>query len=95
MDIKDAIKTRHSVRQYKSDPVPDNIKDALQKEIEECNKESGLKIQTIYCNPDCFTGFLAHYGKFKNVQNYLSFYKGACNRVSTVKVIEENLEDFS
>lgn len=72
MDIKEAIKSRHSVRQYKSDPVPDNIKDALQKEIEECNKESGLKIQTIYGDPDCFTGFLAHYGKFKNVQNYIA-----------------------
>ena len=72
MDIKEAIKTRHSVRQYLSKPIPDNIKTALQEEIEKCNRESGLKIQPIYGDSDCFTGFLAHYGKFKNVQNYIA-----------------------
>lgn len=72
MTIEEAIIARHSVRQYKTDSVPEEIRNAMQNEIDRCNKESGLKIQAIFDDPDCFTGFLAHYGKFKNAHNYIA-----------------------
>ncbi|MBR5046772.1 MAG: nitroreductase, partial [Eubacterium sp.] len=40
--------------------------------IEECNEESGLHIQLILDDPECFESFLAHYGKFTNVKNYIA-----------------------
>ena len=72
MDINEAIQLRHSVRQYKTDPIPEETKSALRDVVEQCNKESGLKIQVIYEDPNTFTGFLANYGKFKNAQNYIA-----------------------
>lgn len=44
----------------------------IQNLIDESNKESGLSIQVFYDEPKCFDTFLAHYGKFKNVQNYIA-----------------------
>ena len=72
MDIRDAIKARHSVRQYKDDPIPDEQKSELERIIRECNEESGLDIQLIIDDPKCFDTFLAHYGRFKNVNNYIA-----------------------
>ena len=72
MTIKEAIKERHSVRQYKADPVGEEIRKDLQELIEKCNEESGLRIQMIFDDPECFDSFLAHYGKFKNAVNYIA-----------------------
>jgi len=72
MNINEAIQLRHSVRQYKTEPIPEDIKGLLQNEIDLCNRESGLKIQAIYEDPNTFTGFLASYGKFKNAKNYIA-----------------------
>lgn len=71
MNIIDAIKQRHSVRQYLDKPIEDNILNELKNEIEECNKESGLHIQLVTNEPKAFDSFMAHYGKFSGVQNYI------------------------
>lgn len=72
MDIKEAIKERHSVRQFKDLPVKSEDKEKLAVLIKECNAESGLNIQLITDDPECFDTFLAHYGKFKNAKNYIA-----------------------
>lgn len=72
MDIKEAIKERHSVRQFKDLPVKSEDKEKLAALIKECNAESGLNIQLITDDPECFDTFLAHYGKFKNAKNYIA-----------------------
>ena len=72
MDIKEAIKERHSVRQYKDLPIPDEVKEKLAALIDACNEESGLSIQLITDDPGCFKTFLAHYGWFKNAQHYFA-----------------------
>ena len=72
MTIRDAIKERHSVRQYKDMPIADDIRDRLESLIDECNEESGLHMQLICNDPECFDTFLAHYGKFKNAVNYIA-----------------------
>ena len=72
MDIREAIKERHSVRQYIDRPIPSELKAELEALIKECNIESGLHIQIVYDDPECFESFLARYGKFTNVQNYVA-----------------------
>ena len=72
MTIKEAIKERHSVRQYKDIPIADDIKIELQKLIDTCNVESGLQMQLICNDPECFDTFLAHYGRFRNAVNYVA-----------------------
>ena len=72
MDVKEVIKRRHSVRQYKDIPIEEDIRTKLDELSRECNEESGLKIQVIYDDPECFDSFLAHYGKFKNAVNYIA-----------------------
>ena len=71
MNIIDAIKQRHSVRQYLDKPIEDDILNELKNEIEECNKESRLHIQIVTNEPKAFDSFMAHYGKFSGVQNYI------------------------
>ncbi len=72
MDIKEAIKERHSVRQFKDLPVKSEDKEKLEALIKDCNAESGLNIQLVMDDPECFDTFLAHYGKFKNAKNYIA-----------------------
>ena len=72
MDIKEAIKQRHSVRQYKVLPLEDAAKKKLSALVKECNEQSGLNIQLICDDTECFNTFLAHYGKFKNANNYFA-----------------------
>ena len=39
--------------------------------LRECNEESELHVQIRYDNPDGFDSKLAHYGSFRNVNNYI------------------------
>lgn len=68
----DIIKKRHSVRSYLDKPLEGEAIRKLQQAIEECNQESGLHIQLISNEPKAFDGFMAHYGKFKGVNNYIA-----------------------
>ena len=72
MDLKEAIKSRHSVRQFKDMPISEEHVSELNKLIEECNAESGLRMQLITGDPECFDSFLAHYGNFRNANNYIA-----------------------
>ena len=79
MNLSEAIEARHSVRQYKNKPLEQHVVLALQTEIDACNKESGLHIQLVKNEPKAFDGFMAHYGKFSGVTNYIALIgkKGA------------------
>ena len=72
MDILEIMKTRHSVRQYKEQPIETSKRESINACIEEANKESGLSMQVFYDEPKCFDSFMAHYGKFVNVKNYIA-----------------------
>lgn len=72
MNIMEAIRTRHSVRQYKDRPLEASVKERLAQEIDACNRESGLHIQLITDEPEAFSGFMAHYGKFSGVTDYIA-----------------------
>lgn len=72
MDILETIRQRHSVRSYLEKPLEDDVKSALQKEIDTINRESGLRIQLITNEPKAFNSLMAHYGKFSGVTNYIA-----------------------
>lgn len=72
MSITEAMKARHSVRQYKNQPIGAEEISALQSEIDDCNRESGLHIQLVTNEPKAFDSFMAHYGKFSGVTNYIA-----------------------
>ena len=69
MDLTEAIKNRHSVRQYEERAVEKEILNALQTEIEACNKEGNLHIQLVTNEPKAFDSFMAHYGKFRSEEH--------------------------
>ncbi len=72
MTIKEAIRKRHSVRQYLDKPIEDEKIALLQEEIDKLNKESGLNIQLVTNEPKAFSGTMAHYGKFSGVTSYIA-----------------------
>ena len=72
MDLIEAMKARHSVRQYMDKPLEKKAVEELQAEIDACNQESGLHIQLVRNEPKAFDGFMAHYGKFSGVTNYIA-----------------------
>ena len=72
MDIIEAMKERHSVRQYEKKPLGEKAVTALCEEIMLCNKEGGLHIQLVTNEPKAFDCFMAHYGKFEGVTSYIA-----------------------
>jgi len=72
MDLLEAIKARHSVRSYTDKKIEGETLDQLLKTIDECNSKSGLNIQLCLNEPDAFSSFMAKYGNFKNVKNYIA-----------------------
>lgn len=71
MEIMEAVERRHSVREYKDEKIQGEVLESLQKEIELCNKESGLNIQLVTDEPEVFNNRLAKKSGFKGVTNYL------------------------
>lgn len=72
MDILQLMKERHSVRQYQNQPIKQELRDQINACIGEINAQSGLDMQVFYDEPKCFDSFMAHYGKFQNVSNYIA-----------------------
>lgn len=72
MDILEAMNIRHSVRSYTDKKIDEDTKSELQKVIDECNVEGNMHIQLCTDEPKAFGGFMASYGKFKNVKNYIA-----------------------
>ena len=69
MTEMEAIRARHSVRQYLNNPLKPDELEALRVEVDTCNKESGLHIQLVTNEPRAFEGTMARYGKFSGVSN--------------------------
>lgn len=63
---------RHSVRNYSDQVISDEMIEKMQIMIKECNQKSGLSIQLIQNEPKAFDSFMAHYGKFQGVSNYIA-----------------------
>lgn len=72
MDVWTAMQERHSVRSYRDEPIAAELRAQLAEEIDACNRESGLHIQAVFDEPRAFDGFMAHYGKFSGVKNYIA-----------------------
>lgn len=68
----EAIKQRHSVRQFTDEPLAAGAVKELQAEIDACNEESGLHMQLITDEPEAFQAGKPSYGKFKGCRNYLA-----------------------
>lgn len=68
----EAIRARHSVRQYVAKPLKPDELAGLRAEVDTCNQESGLHIQLVTNEPKAFEGTMARYGKFSGVQNYFA-----------------------
>lgn len=72
MNLTEAMKLRHSVRQYENKPLNKEIIASLETEIAACNQEGSLHIQLVTNEPKAFDSFMAHYGKFNGVSNYIA-----------------------
>lgn len=70
MTLLEAIKLRHSVRRYRTGPIPDDTLAKLRSEMETINKIGDLHIQLVMNEPKAFSGPMA-YGKFSGVTSYL------------------------
>ena len=71
MDLLQAMNERHSVRSYTKQPIEGKTKENLLNFIKQCSEESGLHLQLVLDEPNAFDGFMAHYGKFSGVRNYI------------------------
>ncbi|MDR2036098.1 MAG: nitroreductase [Coriobacteriales bacterium] len=72
MEMIDAVRARHAVRNYQNKAIEPEKAEALQRAVEEYNAQFGLSIQLCLDDPQAFSNFLARYGNFKNVSNYFA-----------------------
>ena len=72
MELIEAIRARHSVRQYANKPIAADVLNKLQTEIDACNHEGDLHMQLVTDEPQAFDSRMAHYGKFSGVRNYIA-----------------------
>ena len=72
MEYIEAIRRRHSVRQYIDKPIETEKVQRIQSEIDHCNQEGNLHIQLLTNETEAFGGMLARYGKFSGVHNYIA-----------------------
>ena len=71
MTILEAINARHSVRAYQEKPIEAEKRAQLDEFARQCSRESGLHLFIRYDDPAGFDSRLAHYGRFRNVRNYI------------------------
>jgi len=72
MTLLEAVQERHSVRNYKDEPIAADLVDKLNEEIAKINKEQNLHIQLVLNEPEAFHANKPHYGQFSGVKNYLA-----------------------
>lgn len=72
MNNLEVMKKRHSVRRYTEKKIETGVANELAAYIESCNKKSGMHTQLCLNEPNAFNNFMAHYGSFKNVNNYIT-----------------------
>ena len=69
----DIIKSRHSVRTYTLQPLSADEVVMLDSQIRRYNAEGSLNMQLVVNEPNAFgRSLMAHYGKFRNVTNYIA-----------------------
>jgi nitroreductase len=69
MTLLEAIESRHSVRKYKDEPIPEEVLSVIRQKVEEVNSLAGLHVQLVTDEPKAFSGLMA-YGSFSGVKNY-------------------------
>ena len=67
MDILEIMKERHSVRQYKNQAIEPSKREEISSLI-----MMSMRREDFFDEPKCFDSFMAHYGKFENVKNYIA-----------------------
>ena len=72
MNLLELMQNRHSVRQYRPLPIEPDKRAQIDAYLAETGAESGLSLQAFYDEPKCFDSFMARYGKFTNVSNYIA-----------------------
>lgn len=72
IDIMEAMRQRHSVRNYTDRPIEGEVLAILQETIETCNRAGNLKFRLVTDEPRAFSGPIAHYGHFSGVRNYVA-----------------------
>lgn len=72
MDLLKAISERRSVRSYLDKPIEADVRKDLQSAVDECNTAGGLNVQLVFDEPKAFDSFMARYGKFNGVKNYVA-----------------------
>ncbi|MDY0377387.1 MAG: nitroreductase family protein [Desulfobacterales bacterium] len=73
MEMIELMRARHSVRRYLAIPVEKESRNTIDNFVNEQKVKSELNIQVFYDEPKAFQSFLAHYGSFRNVINYVAF----------------------
>lgn len=73
MTLDEAIRIRHSVRQYIDKEIDSDKISQICNLVDECNKLGNLHIQVVTNEPTAFATGLAKYGKFSGVCNYIAF----------------------
>ncbi|MBE6155213.1 MAG: nitroreductase [Firmicutes bacterium] len=71
-NINEIVKTRHSVRRYKDDLIPDNIVFFLKEKLAKINSDTNLNFQLILNDKETFSAYKLHYGKIYNCANYIA-----------------------
>lgn len=72
MDIFELMEARHSVRNFTDRRLEKEAVEALNREIDACNAESGLNLQLVTDEPEAFNAGKPHYGSFSGCRNYLA-----------------------
>ncbi len=70
------MQKRHSVRQYYTKSIEVEKRQVLSDLIAKANAAADLNIQACYDEPEAFDTFMAHYGKFEGVTNYIVLVAG-------------------
>ncbi len=71
-NIMQLMKERHSVRQYTDQKIEVAKRKVLGVLVDQINADAGMNIQILYDEPKCFSSGIAHYGKFRNANNYIA-----------------------
>ena len=66
------------MRAYTDEPIDPAVVRELEEAVDEANAAAGLHLQLVCDEEGAFTSLLAHYGRFRNVRNYLALVGPKC-----------------
>lgn len=70
-DLLSTMRARHAVRDYTDRPIDQRTREALQRLVDDANRDGELDMRLVFDEPTCFSTGRARYGKFSGVRNYL------------------------